>query len=211
MVLTQSRTKVDADHAGLSQPPLPWSTLTGELPANLYPFPNKKLFPATLHVTDAMVDGNTKPSNSSRPTDKPPRLTTHIPQELKDKFPHAEPPKNQAVSKLPDTETYKDTASHNLWLPSIPVSSQLPLKLINQSSTTTPVVSLTHPHAEPNLTTPLLPLVMDTMPPQDSTTTSSETPGLPNGENKVTLESPPTPVPVSAVSKWRTPSQPPTD
>jgi hypothetical protein len=169
------------------------------------------LFPATTHVTDARVDGNTKPSNSSSPTDKPPRLTTHIPQELKDKFPLAEPPKNQLVSNVPDTETYKDTVSHNLRLPSIPVSSQLPLKPINQSSTSTPVVSLTQPHAEPVLTTPLLLLVMETMPPQDSTTTSSETPGLPNGENKVTLESPPTPVPVSAVSKWRAPSQPPTD
>merc|ERR1711935_304087 len=83
----------------------------------------------------------------------------------------------------------------------------VPLRLIKLSSNNIPAVSWTPLHVEPNSITQLLLSVMELMLPQAKTTISSETHGPPHGVTKVTSRLLPSLVEVSAVSKWRTPTQ----
>merc|ERR1712195_436811 len=95
-------------------------------------------------------------------------------------------------------------------LPSNTDQSPSPSKLTNLSSINTPVVSSPPTPAEPPLTTVSLPSVTVSTRPLENTT-SSRTPGPPDGEKLVTSESPSKTELVSAVSNPNLPTQSPTE
>merc|ERR1712224_1084643 len=99
--------------------------------------------------------------------------------------------------------------SLNLRLPSLRDQPQLPLKPTNLSSKDTLVVSSTPNLVEPTLTTPSLPSDME--PKEAQSTTSSETHGVPHGENKDISRLLPLKELVSAVFNFNPSTQPPID
>jgi len=77
-LLTQLRTKLNVDHAGLSQLLLLWSLLKRfKKVVPFSPFLNNNLFPAIPDATDAVVDGNPTVCNTLSNTVKLPSLSTH--------------------------------------------------------------------------------------------------------------------------------------
>ena len=206
VVSTPSRTKPDADHAGLSVPPLVLRTPTSKRLVNFSPSLSNNSFPASHTAMAATVDGNTEPSSTSRSTDKPSSLNTHTPLDTEPPAPASRILPNSVRSLSPDTSPLEETAFPNLRLPLTRTSSPSPSRPTNQSSKCTTAVSSTPPLAEPNSTTPSLPL--DTVPRVARTTTSSETPGVLPGETKVTSRSPPSRDQVSAVSRCNPSTQP---
>merc|ERR1712127_951655 len=178
-LLTQSRTKLNAVHAGLSQPPPPWSQLKKfKKVETSSPFPNKSSSLATPSAMDAKVDGNTKVWNTFNNTDKSLKLNTHTPQEAE--TPDLASKKEAQRFSPPAITTSNNTLLPNYW-PLLPKDqSLLPLKPTRWLSKVTPVVFLTLPLAEPTSIT-LSPLSdMETK--TDKTTTSSETLGDQPGE-----------------------------
>merc|ERR1712127_644940 len=102
-------------------------------------------------------------------------------------------------STLFTTNKFNQRALPPLNPPSKPDQPASPLMLPTTTSKVTPVVSSTPLNAVTTSTTPSPPLDMD--PTTDKSTLSSETPGLPPGEKRVTSECPSMlPETVSAVS-----------
>ena len=138
-LLTQSRTKLNAVHAGLSLLLPPWNLPNSSKRVETSnPFPNKSSFPATPLPTDAVVDGNPTVWNTLPPTVKLPRLRTHTPQEQDNPEPaHREEP--QLPSSLRSTPS-KDGLPHLSLLLLLKDQFPLPSKLTLKFSKLTPVV-----------------------------------------------------------------------
>jgi len=139
-LLTQLRTKLNAVHAGLSQPLPPWNLLnSSKRVENSNPFPNKSSSPATPLPTDAVVDGNPTVWNTLPPTVKLPRLSTHTPQE-KD---NPEPAKRKEPQLLssPRSTPSKDGLPPPSLPPLLKDQSLLPSKPTLKFSKLIPVVS----------------------------------------------------------------------
>merc|ERR1711957_493878 len=99
---TQLRTKLNADHAGLSPPPSPTRVLTSSRLESSSLFPSKNSSPATPTPWVATVDFNPTLSDTSSPTDKTPSPTTHT-------APVTESPEDATNPSLPETLRILDT------------------------------------------------------------------------------------------------------
>ena len=181
-----SRIKVNAVHAGLSQPPVPLS-LHGNCPENplsTSPNNNWSTAPVTPETTDATEVGWTGLSRASSTTeDKSLLLSTHTPPKMETALsikPRLPPPSAGSVTFQPTTVTISSTQ-----LPSS--QFQLPSLLTLLCSTTT--VSSVSQLVEPKSTTVSLPSVTELTPLSTRTSTSSETHGAQPGENKDTSDS----------------------
>ena len=137
---TQLRTKLNAVHAGLSQPLLPWNPLNSSKrveSSNLSL--NKSSSPAIPPPTDAVVDGNPTVWNTLPNTVKSPRLNIHtlLEPEL------VEPAKRRVLQSLSSAKLTpsKDGLPHLSLL--LLLKDQFPSlsKLTPRSSKVTPVES----------------------------------------------------------------------
>lgn len=206
VLLTPSRTKLNAVHAGPSLPLALLRELTSSSQEPFFLSPSKRSSPAIPLPTDAPVDGNPTLSSTLRPNFKNSSPLTHTPQDL-DNPDHANmmPPRVKLTLLL--TPTSQPTLLSNSRLPSTLLQSQSPLRPTEPSSNNTPPVFWTPPLAEPNSITPSPP--SDTELRVDKSTTSSETPGELHGETKDTSRSPPLTDLESAVSKCNLFTHPP--
>jgi len=172
------------DHAGLSQPPAPWKDTTSSNLENCFPLPNNNSLIASPIALDAMVDGNLMPWTTYKRTVKFSRAIT--PTKLQ--MDHARPDNGPHRFTLLQFTPFQSTPLLTSEPPLLKDQPPSPLKLTNLSSKDILPVSSTPPHAEPDSITPLPVLVMDHQ--VVSTTSLSETPGLPAGVIKVILRSP---------------------
>jgi len=199
MLLPQLRTKVNVDHAGHSPPLVPLKVLAPSRLVILSHSQNNNSLIAQAHSVTmvVMVVLWTMPSNTSNKTSSNPKAT--IPTLLKTV--HATTNNQKVLLELPHTMMSQPTTQLNLWLLLLKVPFQLLLKLINQSSNHTTVVSFLIPHAEPALTT--VSSLLDTVQTVETTTGSLRTHGVLTGVNLDSSELPDhqPKVPVSAVSK----------
>merc|ERR1712224_1018532 len=179
-----SRTKDNADHAGLSQPPLPLRDTTPFNKDNSFPLLSNNSLIATDPAMDAMEDGKLMPCNTFNKTDKLSNKTTPTLLEMEP----AEPPLWPLLLVSPRSTVSEPDLPLPLRLPSPLDQPQLPLRPTDQSSKDTLVVSSTPLPVEPNSITPS-PL-SDMEPKEDKTTTSSETHGVHHGETEDTSTSP---------------------
>merc|ERR1712127_699431 len=109
---TQSRTKLNAVHAGLSPPPAPSRVLISSSPESSSPSPSKKSSPATRPLTDVKADGNPTPSPTLSLTFKSSRPLIHMPLDTDKPAPaNMMPPR--VPSKLLPTKTSQPTPSPN--------------------------------------------------------------------------------------------------
>merc|ERR1711990_1321382 len=203
-----SRTRLLADHAGLSLPPELWKEPTSVPLVNSSPSLSSSSSLAPSLTTLAMVVPWPSPSDSTRTTLLSLSLTTPTPL-ARDRLLLATPalrlpPSRPLVSPWSPPTTA--TSSRPL-LPRDP--SLLLLRLINLPSKCTALVSSLALHAELNLTmvSSLLATELRTVP----LTTSSRTLGAPPGEMPVTSSLVLSPVLVSAVSRSSPSNPPPTE
>jgi len=184
------------DHAGLSQPPAPWKDTTSSKMENCFPLPNNNSLIASHHALDAMVDGNLMPWNTYKRTVKFSRAITPTKLPTEHARPDNGPPRLTLLQFTPFQSTPLLTSEPPL-LKDQPPS---PLRPTSQSSRDTPLVSSTHPLAEPDLTTPSPVLVTEAQ--VAKTTSSSETHGVQAGEIKVTSRLPPKKNPTGGNQQW---------
>ena len=178
MLSPQSRTKVNADHAGHSLPLVPLKVSTRSLQVTSSPSQNNNWLTAQLPAMVAMVVSWYMLSNMLNKTPLKENPTTHT--LLKPKA--ANTTDQRVLSKLNKSSKFLKTTMLNSRLLSTRDPYQSLLKLIKLSSNTITVV-LSAQDAAPKLTTVfwLLVMAMDTG--------SSRTLGAHHGENRVTLES----------------------
>merc|ERR1712183_1139253 len=192
-----SRTKVHADHAGLSPPLVLWRAATRSRLETLSPFLSKNLSIVTTTDPWAALEVPWKvPSNGSSPT----KLNWSL---LTNTLARTEPawnPHTKDSSTPPATKLSQPTPPLPSWPPSLS-------KLTRWSSRCTRLVFLTAPSAEPTSTTVSSP--SDTEAKTDKTTTWSRTPGVHPGVRTDTSRLPTTTptVQVSAESRWQLSAQ----
>jgi len=184
-LLTQLKTKNNADHAGLSQPPLPLKENTSLRLEHSFLSLNNNSLIALQPVKDVTEVGNQVHSHMQDSMLKISRLITLTLPQLN----LAKPANTLDKLKLLDTPLSHPNLHLNLWLQLQNNQFQSLLKLTPLFSNNIPQVSWTLLLAEPNLTTLLLPLVMELTQLQDKTTTLLETHGELHGETKDTSRS----------------------
>merc|ERR1712166_135203 len=138
-LLTQSRTKHNAVHAGLSQLLAPWKELNLSKMVPFTPSLNKSSSPAIPPPTDVEVDGKPTVWNTLPLTVKLPRLPTHTPQE-RETVDYAHKREPQSLSSLRSTTSRNGLLKVSLLL-LLKDQFPLPLKLTPRPSKVTPVVS----------------------------------------------------------------------
>jgi hypothetical protein len=124
VLLTPSRTKLNAVHAGPSLPLALLRELTSSSQEPFFLSPSKRSSPAIPLPTDAPVDGNPTLSSTLRPNFKNSSPLTHTPQDL-DNPDHANmmPPRVKLTLLL--TPTSQPTLLSNSRLPSTPSDTEL--------------------------------------------------------------------------------------
>mmetsp|Transcript_15104 Transcript_15104/g.10583 ORF Transcript_15104/g.10583 Transcript_15104/m.10583 type:complete len:272 (+) Transcript_15104:168-983(+) len=189
-----SRTKVPADHAGLSLPLVPWRvpTRSSLVSFSLFPSNSSLTAPDPTETRAVTVVGKMMPSNTPRELLLLLSLTTDTPEEMA--------LASTSQEKSPLNLTPRSPATLPLNLRPLLTSSQLlsPLRLTEEFSRVTTVVSSLDLPAEPALTT--LSLLLVTVKKTVSSTTLSRILGVPPGVTRVTSRSVLSLARVSAVS-----------
>jgi len=194
-LLTQFKTKLNAVPAGLSLPSLLWKVPISSNQEISLNCPSNNLLTAIRLQMDAMVVSKSGLSTMLRQQLLNWSQLTHI--KVRTKHARTNPEKDKLV--LYPTKPSKPRAYLPLNLLSNPDQLASQLMLPTTTFKDTPVVFLTPRNAVTTSITPSPPLVTD--PATEKNTPSSETPGLPPGEKKVTSECPSMlPETVSAVS-----------
>ena len=183
---TPSRTKLHADHAGLSPPSVPSRVLTPSRmePSSTSQSSNSLIAPRRTRTLVAMVASWTMLSLTSRPTHQLPSLITHTLEETEFAL---RPPRRDSSQFNLSLMSQRVTKMLSLLL--FPNNqSLLPLKLTDLPSSSTREVSSTELPADRTSTMVLLPLVSVLR--AERSTSLSETHGVPHGESKATSELP---------------------
>merc|ERR1712166_1586215 len=200
-LLPQSRTKLNAVHAGLSPPPVPLKALMPSRADPLNPSLSNNSSPAPSKTLDVTEDSWTTLSNTSSLPHSSSKPTTHTPPEPEE-FLHALTTNPRvSVPSLLSLMSPEDPPPK--CRPPFPATDQSPLpsKPIKWLSNLTPAVS-SPPDVDKTSITVSSP--SDTEPLTDLNSSSSRTPGVHHGEMPVTLEL--DPPPTHAVSSMLLPT-----
>merc|ERR1712110_1395892 len=138
---TQSRTKVNVVHVGLSQLKSLWKVFTSTITTSSSPSPSNNSLTAPRMVTTkaAKVASWTMLSSTTRPTRSTKSSTTNTKATTKT----AKSPNTKVSSPSPDTLTFHKTTPCNSKWPSLNKPSRSPSMLKVPTSSSTPTVSMT--------------------------------------------------------------------